>query len=33
LAQRGYVMEKGQIVLAAPVGELRSGAAEELLTF
>jgi branched-chain amino acid transport system ATP-binding protein len=33
LAQRGYVMEKGQIVLAAPVGDLRGGAVERYLTF
>ena len=32
LAGRGYVMEKGQIVLAAPTAELR-GAAEQYLTF
>jgi ABC-type branched-subunit amino acid transport system ATPase component len=32
LAGRGYVMEKGQIVLAAPVAELRD-AAEQHLTF
>ena len=32
LAGRGYVMEKGQIVLAAPTGELRD-AAEQHLTF
>ena len=32
LAGRGYVMEKGQIVLAAPVSELREGA-ERYLTF
>ena len=33
LASRGYVMEKGQIVLAAPVRELHGGAAESFLTF
>jgi urea ABC transporter ATP-binding protein UrtE len=33
LAQRGYVMEKGEIVLAAPVAELRGGAVEQYLTF
>jgi urea ABC transporter ATP-binding protein UrtE len=32
LASRGYVMEKGQIVLAAPTAELRD-AAEQYLTF
>lgn len=32
LAGRGYVMEKGEIVLAAPVSELREGA-EQYLTF
>ncbi len=32
LAQRGYVMEKGQIVLAAPTASLRDGA-EQYLTF
>jgi branched-chain amino acid transport system ATP-binding protein len=32
LAGRGYVMEKGQFVLAAPVAELRD-AAEQYLTF
>jgi branched-chain amino acid transport system ATP-binding protein len=33
LAQRGYVMEKGEIVLAAPVSELHGGAVEQYLTF
>jgi branched-chain amino acid transport system ATP-binding protein len=33
LAGRGYVMEKGQIVLAAPVSELHGGATEQFLTF
>jgi branched-chain amino acid transport system ATP-binding protein len=33
LAERGYVMEKGQIVLAAPVAELRGAAVEQFLTF
>jgi branched-chain amino acid transport system ATP-binding protein len=33
LAQRGYVMEKGRIVLEAQVDELRSDAVEQLLTF
>ncbi len=32
LAQRGYVMEKGQIVMAAPTATLRGGA-EQYLTF
>lgn len=32
LAGRGYVMEKGEVVLAAPVAELRD-AAEQYLTF
>jgi ABC-type branched-subunit amino acid transport system ATPase component len=33
LARRGYVMEKGQIVLAAPVEELHGEAVEQYLTF
>ncbi len=33
LAQRGYVMEKGQIVLDVPVSELHGGAVEQYLTF
>jgi urea transport system ATP-binding protein len=33
LAQRGYVMEKGQIVLDVPVNELHGGAVERYLTF
>jgi branched-chain amino acid transport system ATP-binding protein len=33
LAQRGYVMEKGQIVLDVPVSELHGGAVERYLTF
>jgi branched-chain amino acid transport system ATP-binding protein len=33
LAQRGYVMERGQIVLAAPVAELRGEGVEQYLTF
>jgi urea transport system ATP-binding protein len=33
LAGRGYVMEKGRIVLGAPSADLRGGAAEEWLTF
>jgi urea transport system ATP-binding protein len=33
LAQRGYVMEKGQIVLDLPVNELHGGAVERYLTF
>ncbi len=32
LAERGYVMEKGQVVLAAPIAGLRGGA-EQYLTF
>jgi urea ABC transporter ATP-binding protein UrtE len=33
LAQRGYVMEKGQIVLDAPVSDLHGRAVERYLTF
>jgi urea ABC transporter ATP-binding protein UrtE len=33
MAQRGYVMEKGQIVLAAPTADLRRDAVERYLTF
>jgi urea ABC transporter ATP-binding protein UrtE len=33
MAQRGYVMEKGQIVLEAPIADLRQGAVEQYLTF
>jgi branched-chain amino acid transport system ATP-binding protein len=33
MAQRGYVMEKGQIVLEAPIGDLRQDAVEQYLTF
>jgi urea ABC transporter ATP-binding protein UrtE len=33
LAERGYVMEKGQIVLTAPVAELHGDAVEQFLTF
>ena len=33
LASRGYVMEKGRIVFAAPVAEMRGGDVERLLTF
>ena len=33
LAGRGYVMEKGRIVLGAPSADLRGGAAEKWLTF
>ena len=29
MAQRGYVMEKGQIVLEAPIGDLRQDAVEQ----
>jgi urea ABC transporter ATP-binding protein UrtE len=33
MAQRGYVMEKGQIVLEAPIAGLREEAVERFLTF
>jgi branched-chain amino acid transport system ATP-binding protein len=33
MAQRGYVMEKGQIVLEAPIANLRHDAVERYLTF
>jgi branched-chain amino acid transport system ATP-binding protein len=33
MAQRGYVMEKGQIVLEAPIANLRQDAVERFLTF
>jgi ABC-type branched-subunit amino acid transport system ATPase component len=33
LAQRGYVMEKGLIVLAAPLAEMRGPAVEQYLAF
>jgi urea ABC transporter ATP-binding protein UrtE len=33
LASRGYVMEKGRIVLAAPVAEMRGAEVEQFLTF
>ncbi len=33
MARRGYVMEKGQIVLEAPIGDLRHDAVERFLTF
>jgi branched-chain amino acid transport system ATP-binding protein len=33
MARRGYVMEKGQIVLEAPIADLRQGAVEQYLTF
>ncbi len=33
MAQRGYVMEKGQIVLEAPIAGLRHDAVERYLTF
>jgi urea ABC transporter ATP-binding protein UrtE len=33
LAQRGYVMEKGQIVLAAPIDEMHGADVEQFLTF
>ncbi len=33
MAQRGYVMEKGQIVLEAPTADLRGEAVERFLTF
>lgn len=33
MAERGYVMEKGQVVLAAPVADLRGAAVERFLTF
>jgi branched-chain amino acid transport system ATP-binding protein len=33
MAQRGYVMEKGRIVLEAPVSDLRHDAVERYLTF
>ena len=33
MAQRGYVMEKGQIVLEAPIADLRHDAVEQYLTF
>ena len=33
IAQRGYVMEKGQIVLEAPIADLRDDAVERYLTF
>jgi ABC-type branched-subunit amino acid transport system ATPase component len=33
MAQRGYVMEKGQIVLEAPIADLRQDAVERFLTF
>ena len=33
MAQRGYVMEKGQIVLEAPISDLHNDAVERFLTF
>ncbi|MCD6056820.1 MAG: urea transporter ATP-binding subunit UrtE [Thermomicrobiales bacterium] len=33
MAQRGYVMEKGQIVLEAPIADLRQDSVEQYLTF
>jgi ABC-type branched-subunit amino acid transport system ATPase component len=33
MAGRGYVMEKGQIVLAAPIADLHGDAVERYLTF
>jgi branched-chain amino acid transport system ATP-binding protein len=33
MAKRGYVMEKGQIVLEAPINDLRHDAVERYLTF
>jgi len=33
MAKRGYVMEKGQIVLEAPIADLRHDAVERYLTF
>ena len=33
MAQRGYVMEKGQIVLEAPIADLREDSVERFLTF
>ncbi|HKG29241.1 MAG TPA: ABC transporter ATP-binding protein [Thermomicrobiales bacterium] len=33
MAKRGYVMEKGQIVLGAPIADLRHDAVERYLTF
>jgi urea transport system ATP-binding protein len=33
LASRGYVMEKGRIVFAAPAAEMRGGEVERFLTF
>jgi ABC-type branched-subunit amino acid transport system ATPase component len=33
MAKRGYVMEKGQIVLEAPITDLRHDAVERYLTF
>jgi urea ABC transporter ATP-binding protein UrtE len=33
LASRGYVMEKGRIVFAAPIAEMRGGEVERFLTF
>ena len=33
MASRGYVMEKGQIVLEAPIADLRQEAVEQYLTF
>jgi urea ABC transporter ATP-binding protein UrtE len=33
MAQRGYVMEKGQIVLEAPISDLHHDAVERFLTF
>jgi branched-chain amino acid transport system ATP-binding protein len=33
MAQRGYVMEKGQIVLEAPIADLGHDAVEQFLTF
>jgi urea ABC transporter ATP-binding protein UrtE len=33
MAQRGYVMEKGQIVLGAPISDLHHDAVERFLTF
>ncbi|MDF3017727.1 MAG: urea transporter ATP-binding subunit UrtE [Thermomicrobiales bacterium] len=33
MAQRGYVMEKGQIVLDAPIADLRQDSVEQYLTF
>jgi ABC-type branched-subunit amino acid transport system ATPase component len=33
MAQRGYVMEKGRIVLEAPISDLHHDAVERFLTF